>query len=208
MAESTRLDDLPAGRVDPRHRDRLIGGLLASIEERGYAATTIADIVRHAGVSKRTFYKHFADKEETLRALYRFAGDNLEQRVVGAISEERDWRAAPYAAVRAFAQGLAEYPGLARTILLELPATGPLSLALRTEFHDRFAATFSAFVRDARAEKLEVNELTPDLAAAIIGAVYELTIRSLQSGKIDPDHVADTAARLIIAVLTAPQPSV
>jgi AcrR family transcriptional regulator len=204
MSESTHLRDLPAGRVDPRHRDRLIGGLLASIEERGYAATTIADIVRHAGVSKRTFYKHFADKEEALRALYAFASDNLDRRIVSALDGQADWRVQCYAGVRAFVQGLAEFPGLARTILLEMPAAGPLSLALRTEMHDRFAVTISAAAAAARREHPELNEITPDLAAAFIGAIYELIIRSLQRGEIDPDSVAHTATQLISAVVSAP----
>ena len=45
-------------------RRRLLEGLAASIEERGYRETTVADIVRHARTSKRTFYDHFATREE------------------------------------------------------------------------------------------------------------------------------------------------
>jgi AcrR family transcriptional regulator len=47
-------------------RDRLLDGLTASIGERGYRDTTVADIVRHARTSKRTFYEQFASKEECL----------------------------------------------------------------------------------------------------------------------------------------------
>ena len=45
-------------------RRRLLDGLAASIEERGYRDTTVADIVRHARTSKRTFYDHFPTKEQ------------------------------------------------------------------------------------------------------------------------------------------------
>jgi AcrR family transcriptional regulator len=204
MAASTPLLDLPEGRVDPRHRDRLIGGLLASIEERGYPATTIADIVRHAHVSKRTFYKHFADKEEALRALYVFASENLQQRIAAASADEREWKLRCHAAVRGFAQGLAEYPGLARTILIELPATGPRSLSLRAEVHDRFAHTIADLAAQARAQHPALRPITPELATAITGAIHELMLRALQDGKIDPERVADTATELIAAVLTAP----
>ena len=44
-------------------RRRLLDGLAASIEERGYRETTVADIVRHARTSKRTFYDHFPTKD-------------------------------------------------------------------------------------------------------------------------------------------------
>ena len=45
-------------------RRRLLDGLATGIEVRGYRDTTVADIVRHARTSKRTFYDHFATKEE------------------------------------------------------------------------------------------------------------------------------------------------
>lgn len=204
VTESSPLLDLPEGRVDPRHRERLIGGLLASIEERGYSATAIADIVRHARVSKRTFYKHFADKEEALRALYTFATENLEQRIADAITDEQQWKPRFHSAIRAFALGLAEYPGLARTILLELPAAGPLSLTLRAEFHDRFAQALRDGADQARFQQSGLRPLTDDLATAIIGAVYELMLRALQDDEIDPRRIADTTTELIAAVLAAP----
>ena len=49
----------------------------AASAEKGYAATTIADIVRHARVSKRTFYEHFADKEDCLLAGYQHVSDRM-----------------------------------------------------------------------------------------------------------------------------------
>ena len=57
-------------RTGAEVREALTGGLAAAIADKGYAATTIADIVMHARVSKRTFYEHFADKEACLMALY------------------------------------------------------------------------------------------------------------------------------------------
>ena len=58
-------------------RARLEAGLAEAIAEKGYAAATIADVVRHARVSKRTFYEHFADKEECFLALYSDSSDEL-----------------------------------------------------------------------------------------------------------------------------------
>src|SRR5262249_49664221 len=56
--------------ADP-FRLRLFDGLASSIGERGYRATTVADIVRHARTSKRTFYDQFASKEECFLELLR-----------------------------------------------------------------------------------------------------------------------------------------
>ena len=52
-------DDAILGEADP-FRVRLLDGLATSIGERGYRASTVADIVRHARTSKRTFYDQFA----------------------------------------------------------------------------------------------------------------------------------------------------
>ena len=59
------------------HRARLTAGLATAIAEKGYAAVTIADVVRVARVSKRTFYEHFPDKEACFLALYAETSDEL-----------------------------------------------------------------------------------------------------------------------------------
>lgn len=50
------------------HRARLLEGMARAVAAKGYADTTIADIVREASVSRRTFYENFADKAECLIA--------------------------------------------------------------------------------------------------------------------------------------------
>src|SRR4029079_14648032 len=81
------------------HRRRLLEGMARAVAQKGYADTTIADIVREASVSRRTFYEHFATKADCLVALYDAASHNalkvlraaieqphaLEQRVEGAL---------------------------------------------------------------------------------------------------------------------------
>src|ERR671922_1327679 len=57
--------------------DRLLDGLAVSIGERGYRDTTVADIVRHARTSKRTFYEQFASKEACLIELLRRNNEDL-----------------------------------------------------------------------------------------------------------------------------------
>ena len=79
-AQSSPPDATARGPPRRGHRARLTGGLAAAIAEKGYAAVTIADVVRHARVSKRTFYEHFADKEACFLALYAETSDELHRR--------------------------------------------------------------------------------------------------------------------------------
>jgi AcrR family transcriptional regulator len=73
----------PVGRWEPDARGRLAGAALELYAERGYDRTTAADIAERAGVTERTFFRHFADKREVL-----FDGSNtLENAVVAAIAD-------------------------------------------------------------------------------------------------------------------------
>ncbi|MEA2379823.1 MAG: hypothetical protein QOD13_3730 [Thermoleophilaceae bacterium] len=59
--------------VEASQRTRLLEAVGRAVAERGYAAATIDDVVRGAGVSKKTFYDHFADKQECFLAAYEAA---------------------------------------------------------------------------------------------------------------------------------------
>src|SRR5690348_16748478 len=70
--DASRLREmtLPPGRgtnaeeAAQNHRERLFGALVATVAEKGYEATTVADLVELSGVSRSAFYKHFGDKQE------------------------------------------------------------------------------------------------------------------------------------------------
>jgi AcrR family transcriptional regulator len=59
---------LPPGRGTPRgeaernQRERLFAAMVATVGEKGYEATTVADLVQLSGVSRSAFYKHYDDK--------------------------------------------------------------------------------------------------------------------------------------------------
>ena len=61
---------MPATLTASDHRARLLDGMARAVGANGYAATTIADIVAQAAVSRRTFYEHFQTKADCLVALY------------------------------------------------------------------------------------------------------------------------------------------
>ena len=76
----TRLDDV--GRWTPDAQGRLRQAALSLYRERGFEQTTVADIAERAGVTERTFFRHFADKREVL-----FGGETeLRDTMVDAIT--------------------------------------------------------------------------------------------------------------------------
>ena len=71
--------------VEASQRARLLEAVGRAVAEKGYAAATIEDVVRGAGVSKKTFYEHFADKEGCFLAAYEAAAEELFRRVLEEI---------------------------------------------------------------------------------------------------------------------------
>ena len=103
-----RHDHDKAGRGGaPR---RLTEGLAAAIAEKGYAAVTIADVVRAAPV-QRTFYEHFADKEACFLARYAETSEELLELIDNTAASARGtWEERIGAAARAFFERVAAEP--------------------------------------------------------------------------------------------------
>ena len=85
--------------IDP-FRQRLLDGLAASITERGYRASTVADIVRHARTSKRTFYDQFPSKEQCFLELLHADVGKLGENIRAAVDPDADWQTQIRQAVR------------------------------------------------------------------------------------------------------------
>lgn len=157
----------------------LTGGLAESIAGKGYAATTIADIVMHARVSKRTFYEHFADKEACLMALYEQGCEQLLA-VVRRASDSggaRPWKEMINEGVTAYLTALESMPAVTRTLLVEIQAAGPKAFRLRQQMQHRFADALVEVVERARAADPAIQALSPLLAVALVGGVHEMMLQ-------------------------------
>jgi AcrR family transcriptional regulator len=178
-------------------RGRMLDAVAVVVAEKGYAATTVGDIVSGAGVSRKTFYEHFADKEECFLA----AWDIGVQVLFDAITEARAGADGPIdrmrAGVRAYLETLADEPAFARSFFIEVVAAGPRAEARRAEVHERFAELFAANHEQARHEMPELPAVPPEIPRAAVGAVNELVfdyVRDRRTGEL-PD-LADTILHL------------
>ncbi len=98
------LGPLPSGRhgysreqVAHHQRERLIAALAAAVAEKGYAAVTLADVTRHARVSRRVFYANFESKEQCFLAAFEVVVAHLRELIAAAVEPIPDWpqRASP-----------------------------------------------------------------------------------------------------------------
>src|ERR1700757_3185843 len=105
-------------------RRRLLDGLAESIAERGYRETTIADIVRHARTSKRTFYQEFNGKEECFIELLHTANQEMIAQINAAVDPEAFWQEQVRQAIDAYVGAIEARPAVTLSWIRELPALG------------------------------------------------------------------------------------
>lgn len=116
---------LPPEVIARSQRERLLEAAVRVVAEKGYAATTVADLTREAGISRTTFYAMFEDKEACFLAAYDGAVDALVRRVATAYEAEEGWPNRARAGLAALLEALAEEPAVARLALVDVGAAGP-----------------------------------------------------------------------------------
>lgn len=158
--------------VEASQRTRLLEAIGRAVAERGYAAATIDDVVRRAGVSKATFYEHFSDKQDCFLAAYEAASEELLARVQEAHAGDGDWLERTRAGIAAYLRWLAADPALARVYLVEVAAAGPVALERREALRDRYA--------DLMRARGGPRELPGEIHHAVVAAVDDLVVRHIR----------------------------
>ena len=183
--------------VAASQRTRLLEAVGRAVAHKGYAAATIEDIVRDAGVSKKTFYEHFSDKLGCFLAAYEAASDELLAHVRAAQEAAgEDWLARTRAGIHAYLRWLAAEPELARVFLIEIAAAGPDALELRERMRDRYAQHM---------RELQVGNGVPDeIFHAVVAGADDLVVRRLREGRELPG-LEPTLVYLQVSLLAGPE---
>jgi AcrR family transcriptional regulator len=100
---------LPREQVAAHQRERLMEAMVQVVDERGAVATTISDLVARAGISRRTFYEHFENKEACLLATYDAVVETEIRRLLEIYgSKEGEWLEQLEAVIRVLFGDIAE----------------------------------------------------------------------------------------------------
>lgn len=197
---------LDRGVVAASQRARLLEAVGRAVADRGYAGATIDDIVRGAGVSKKTFYEHFRDKEECFLAAYEAAGGELFARVREAHSGTSAWIDRMRDGISAYLRWLAAEPALARVFLIEVAAAGPRAAECRERLRDRYAELMRELQDQARAEIPSLPRLPAEIFHAVVAAVDELVVRRIREGRAEElPELEPVLLYLQVALLAGPQ---
>jgi AcrR family transcriptional regulator/DNA-binding MarR family transcriptional regulator len=151
-------------------RSRLLAAALCEMDERGYAATTVAHITSRSRVSRRTFYELFANREECLAAVLEQAVAAVERDLTDADLGGCSWRERVRGGLWVILSFFDREPALARVCVVQALGAGSSVL----EHRETILARLAAVVDEGRAQSPEAagcNELT---AEGVVGAALAI----------------------------------
>jgi AcrR family transcriptional regulator len=168
------LDRLPPGRhsvpadeVARQQRQRLLAAMLDAVGEQGYLTTSVADVLGRAGVSRRSFYEQFSDKEDCFLHAHDHVTRVGHDAVVEILSDQPSWRDGLRATLDLLLRTAAANPRYARAWLVEVLAIGPEGLRRR----DAALAPFVRFVDGGRAEAPDGVAIPTGAAETLVGGI-------------------------------------
>lgn len=186
--EEPTVQRLPRGRhglprefVVRSQRERLLDATSRAVSELGYPGLTVAAILQRAGVSRKTFYEHFSDKEECFLAAYDIVTAGLLHGVSEAYERPGPWPRRIRAGLAELLRLLAAEPAFARMCIVEVLAAGPRAQQRRDDTMRRFTVFFDAGLRE-----LPPAITAPSLVAeSVVGAIYEIVYARIRRGETD-----------------------
>ncbi|GAA3212079.1 hypothetical protein GCM10020216_017080 [Nonomuraea helvata] len=209
-------EPLPRGRhglspetVRSSQRERLIEAMLQLVARRGYAATTVPDVIAAARVSRNAFYQQFADKEACFLALCERDLPELIEEIRTAAAAPDDWRAANLRGLRAYLRWWQGRPAYAQAYFVELPRAGERAVAQRDRAYHPFVGMVTAMAARARQADPALPPLPATTARLIVYGVTAFVEAEVREGRVTgllswADDLQDYMVTLLTAVRTGP----
>ncbi len=186
--------------VDDAFRNRLLDGLAASIGERGYRDSTVADIVRHAHTSKRTFYEQFASKEECLIELLRRNNEDLIANIQAAVDPDAEWQHQIRQAAEAYVDHIGSRPAVTLSWIREAPALGAVARQLHRLAMEALTDMLVGLTDSPGFRRAQLPPISRPLALILVGGLRELTALFVEDGR-DVHGIVEPAIAASNAIL-------
>lgn len=178
-------------------RGRMLLAVAAAAAEKGFAATTVADVLSRAKVSRETFYEHFDNKKDCFLAAYDTGIQaTLDSMAAAVDAAQSGGLEALSAALTSYLDGLVENPDIARTFLIEIYAAGPDALPRRVAVHEQFIDAVHALLDEGHGV---VDRFDCELLVGSITSIATLRVATGDLATLAQLHgpIMDAAARLV-----------
>jgi AcrR family transcriptional regulator/DNA-binding MarR family transcriptional regulator len=181
--------------VGELQRSRLLEAAFAVVGEQGYAGMTVRRVAERAGVSPKTFYALFSDREDCFLAAFDHAVEVLAGRVRPVYDAEREWTARVRAGLGALLVCLDEEPALRRLLIVEALVAGERVLERRARVLDALAG----LVDEGRGGMRSPGELPPLAAEGVVGATFGVIHVRLSQRR--PEPLVDLLGALMATIV-------
>jgi AcrR family transcriptional regulator len=196
---------LPAAAVARSQRTRIIFATASVTMAKGYANTTVADIVAAAGVAKEAFYRHFSDKQQAFLEAQQQPTQHILDALVEAYFSGEQWPERLWRALRTMVGMIAENPTFSHMRMVEAYTAGPASIR-RAEDITR---SFSIFLEEGYRYSGRTSALPRIYSQAIAGAIFEIIQHEVAAGRIaEMPRRLPQLAYIAIAPFTGPEQAV
>lgn len=165
-----RVGRLGRNHVSQIQRARMIAAMVDVAAERGLANATVAHVVGRSGVSRRTFYEMFDDREDCFLAALEQAVGLAAEYVKEAYDPSQKWRERVRAGLTATLEFLEDEPDMGRLAVVETLGAGPKVLERRR----RLLVELTEIVDEGRKESRSAATLPPLTAEGVIGGVLSV----------------------------------
>jgi AcrR family transcriptional regulator len=185
--------------VIQNQRERMLAAVADVASAASYNEMSVEDIIVTAGVSRRTFYEHFKNKEDAFIAAYEEAAGRLLAAVRAGYESREGFPDRVRAGIEMFLMLLAADPAFARMCIVEVMAAGPEAVQRRNEAMQAFAMMFEENAR-ALLDEPPPSALT---AETIVGGIYDVIYTRIQRGEIRqlPELAPDLAQSAVMHYL-------
>lgn len=176
-------------------RQLILEAMVRVVGRQGYKATSVADVIAEANVSRTTFYKHFEDKQECFLAAYDMVTERVMDEVISSCNGEQTWLERVRIGLTTIVEMFALDPQLARTAIVEVAAAG----ADARQRHWNAITRFTEFLEDGE-ELAEGRDLPDNIALMAAGAVSGLIFDELLTGRAErlPQLLPDLLFALLV----------
>jgi AcrR family transcriptional regulator len=193
-------EPVTSGDAPGEYRQRLLDGLAAAIAENGYRRTTVADIVRRARTSRRTFYAHFSDKEACFVALLADTTAQMIRQISAAVDQSAPWTSQVRQAVEAWIASAESGPAITLSWIRDVPALGAAARRLQRDTMEAYVNMIQTLCDTDEWRAVRVTPVSRQLAIMLLGGLRELTATTVEDGGRVSD-ITELAVHASIALL-------
>ncbi|HWX96398.1 MAG TPA: TetR/AcrR family transcriptional regulator, partial [Solirubrobacteraceae bacterium] len=165
-------------QVARNQRARLYGAMIEAVARHGYAATSVAELLALAGVSRRAFYELFCNKQDAFLATHDSVVARARKVMLDAWASERGWANRLHASCKALLDDIASSPKPSRLVLVESLGVG-VGVRERAQLADHVFERLVSVAFSSAADGAEPPRLT---SKAIVAGVRHVISLRLQEG--------------------------